>query len=281
MAQIEIGRGKTARRGYDLDEVSIVPSRRTRDADDVDTSWQIDAFRFDVPLVTVGGDEIEGGLSVIDAETFIGTDGSVDAAALVAAVSERNESGAVSALSVRPQRAERVVEALGRTELDLLVIRGRVVSAEHVSRTREPLNLKRTVRELEVPVVVGACSSFRAALHLMRTGAAGVIVASDPHSEGVGVPLATAIADVRAARMQHLDETGVYVHVIASVPVRTGGDVAKAIVCGADAVLVERPATESTGGPAATVIDDLRRTMATCGYESAKELQAADLVVIA
>lgn len=282
MAQIEIGRGKAARRGYGLDEVSIVPSRRTRDADDVDTSWRLDAFEFDVPLVTIGTAPLEGGLDVIDAETFY-SDGAFDAVALTAAVSARNESGEVSAVAVRPQRAEQLVAALGRTEPDLLVIRGRVVSAEHVSRTREPLNLKRTVRQLEVPVIVGACSSFRAALHLMRTGAAGVIVASDPHSEGVGVPLATAIADVRAARMQHLDETGVYVQLIASVPVHTGGDVAKAIVCGADAVLVQAPADAgvSDDGPRKTVIGDLRRTMATCGFESVKELQSADLVVIA
>ena len=277
MAQIEIGRGKSARRGYDLDEVSIVPSRRTRDADDLDTSWQLDAFTFDVPLVTIGASPIAGALSVIDAEAFLGPDDAFDAEALAKAIAAVDEAGEVSAVAVRPQRTEQLVAALGRTEPDLLFVRGRVVSAEHVSRSREPLNLKRTVRQLEVPVVVGSCSSFQAALHLMRTGAAGVIVGSDPASRGVGVPLATAIADVRAAaRMQHLDETGVYVHLIAAVPVKSGGDVAKAIVCGADAVLVEGPAA---GDP--SVISDLRRTMATCGYESVKEFQAADLVVIA
>ncbi|MFN8050397.1 MAG: IMP dehydrogenase [Acidimicrobiales bacterium] len=276
MAQIEIGRGKTARRGYDLDEVSIVPSRRTRDADDLDTSWQLDAFTFDVPLVTIGSPTIAGALAVIDAEAHLGADGEFDAAGLAAAIGEVDDAGDVSAVAVRPQRAEQLLAALGRTEVDLLVVRGRVVSAEHVSRSREPLNLKKTVRQLEVPVIVGSCSSFQAALHLMRTGAAGVIVGSDPASRGVGVPLATAIADVRAARMQHLDETGVYVHLIAAVPVQSGGDVAKAIVCGADAVLAEGP---GVGDP--SVITDLRRTMATCGYESVKEFQSADLVVIA
>jgi len=277
MPQIEIGRGKTARRGYGLDEVSIVPSRRTRDDQDVDTSWRLDAFEFDVPLVTIGGAPVPGALQVIDAETLTVGDG-FDSDALVAAVGAANDAGAVSAVAVRPQRAEQLIAALGRTEPDLLVIRGRVVSAEHVSRSREPLNLKKTVRQLEVPVIVGACSSHQAALHLMRTGAAGVIVASDPHSAGVGVPLATAIADVRAARMQHLDETGVYVHLIASVPVRSGGDVAKAIVCGADAVVVEP--VDDPGSPPDVVIGELRRTMATCGFESVKELQAAELVVI-
>lgn len=273
MAEIEIGRGKSARRGYHLDQVSIVPSRRTRDADEVDTTWQLDAFTFDVPLVSVGGAPVPGGLHVLDAETHVRADGTFDSEALVAALGAADDAGGVSAVAVRPQRAEALVAALGRTEPDLLVIRGRVVSAEHVSRSRDTLNLKRAVRELQVPVVVGSCSSYRAALHLMRTGAAGVIVGSDPRSVGVGVPLATAIADVRAARMRHLDETGVYVHLVASLPVRTGGDIAKAIVCGADAVLVEGEP------PLATVIDDLRRTMATCGYESVKEFQGAELVV--
>lgn len=276
-SHIEIGRGKSARRAFGLDEVSIVPSRRTRDDEDVDTTWRLDAFEFDVPLVTYGGPAAPGGLTVLDAEVVAGTDDGFDGAKLAAAVSAADDAGQVSAIAVRPQRAEQLIAALGRTEPDLLVIRGRVVSAEHVSRTREPLNLKKTVRSLQVPVVVGACSSQRAALHLMRTGAAAVIVASDPHSAGVGVPLATAIADVRAARMQHLDETGVYVHLIASVPVSSGGDIAKAVACGADAVLVE----PVDGVEPATVVAELRRTMATCGYESVKELQSADLVVIA
>ena len=280
MAEIEIGLGKNARRAYGLDDVSIVTSRRTRDADDVDTGWQIDAFAFDVPLVGIGVPVIPGGLNVIDSEQFIDEDGALRTDDLVAAVGAVNESGAVSAISVRPQRAEALISAVARLELGLLVIHGRVVSAEHVSRTREPLNLKKAVRAIEVPVVVGACSSYQAALHLMRTGAAGVIVASDPASSGVGVPLATAVADARAARMRHLDETGVYVHLIAAVPVGTGGDVAKAIACGADAVLIEPAEDELEPAGIASVVHDLRRTMATCGFESVKELQSADLVVI-
>lgn len=134
MAEIEIGRGKSARRGYDLDEVSIVPSRRTRDADDVDTSWQLDAFTFDVPLVTVTSagrpaPAIKGSLRVVDAEDLVSSDGGFDAAAIARTIGEINDAGEVSALAVRPQRAEQLIAALGRTEVDLLVIRGRVVSA--------------------------------------------------------------------------------------------------------------------------------------------------------
>ena len=141
-------------------------------------------------------------------------------------------------------------------ELDLLVIQGTVVSAEHVSKTVEPLNLKRFIRELDIPVIVGGCASYQAALHLMRTGAVGVLVGVGPGHActtrgvlGIGVPQATAIADARAARMRHLDETGVYVHVIADGGMGTGGDIAKAIVCGADAVMLGSPLAAAAEAP--------------------------------
>ena len=131
-----------------------------------------------------------------------------------------------------------------------------MVSAEHVSKTVEPLNLKRFIREFEIPVIVGGCASYQAALHLMRTGAVGVLVGVGPGHActtrgvlGIGVPQATAIADARAARAQHLDETGVYVHVIADGGMATGGDVAKAIVCGADAVMLGSPLAAAAEAP--------------------------------
>ena len=143
-----------------------------------------------------------------------------------------------------------------KAELDILVIQGTVVTAEHKSKNHEPLNLKKVVRELEIPVIVGGCASYEAALHLMRTGAAGVLVGVGPGHActtrgvlGLGVPQATAIADARAARMRHLDETGVYVHVIADGGMATGGDIAKAIVCGADAVMVGSPLAAAQEAP--------------------------------
>jgi IMP dehydrogenase len=131
-----------------------------------------------------------------------------------------------------------------------------VVSAEHVSKTVEPLNLKRFIRELDIPVIVGGCASYQGALPLMRTGAVGVLVGVGPGHActtrgvlGIGVPQATAIADARAARMRHLDETGVYVHVIADGGMGTGGDIAKAIVCGADAVMLGSPLAAAAEAP--------------------------------
>ena len=275
--EIDIGLGKTARRGYDLDDLSIVPSRRTRDDDDIDVAWQLDAYAFDHPITIFGGDQSagKGGLVVTAAE---GHDRTIDVDAVVAGIAATNEAGAVSAVGVRPQRVEAVLPSLIKADLDLLFIRGRVVSAEHVSRSQEPLNLKQVVRRLEMPVVVGGCASYPAALHLMRTGAAAIVVGVDVGSRGVGVPLATAIADARAARMRHLDETGVYVHLIAAGVMRSGGDIAKAIVCGADAVMIDQADLPADG--VEPLVAGLRRTMATCGYETLKEFQMADLVAV-
>src|SRR5262245_18774452 len=163
-------------------------------------------------------------------------------------IREIKDSGVVSCASLTPQRVERYAEHVLRAELDLLVIQGTVVSAEHVSKTAEPLNLKKFIREFEIPVIVGGCASYSTALHLMRTGAVAVLVGVGPGHActtrgvlGIGVPMATAIADAAGARIRHLDETGVYVHVIADGGMGTGGDIAKAIACGADAVMIGSP----------------------------------------
>jgi IMP dehydrogenase len=136
------------------------------------------------------------------------------------------------------------------------VIQGTVVSAEHLSTRAEPLDLKKFIATYDLPVIVGGCASYPAALHLMRTGAVGVLVGVGPGAActsrqvlGIGVPQATAIADVSAARMRHLDETGRYVQVIADGGMRTGGDIAKAIACGADAVMIGSPLTRAIEAP--------------------------------
>jgi IMP dehydrogenase len=366
VAEIEIGRGKTGRRAYGFDDIAIVPSRRTRDPEDVDITWEIDAYQFDLPLMASAMDGVVspataieigrlGGLGVLnlegvwtryeDPEPLLEEISHLDAdkatarmqqiysepikAELVAErVREIKAAGVVSCASLTPQRTEQFASALVEAELDLFVIQGTVVSAEHVSKTVEPLNLKRFIREFDVPVIVGGCASYQAALHLMRTGAVGVLVGVGPGHActtrgvlGIGVPQATAIADARAARAQHLDETGVYVHVIADGGMGTGGDIAKAIVCGADAVMIGSPlaaALEAPGrgyhwgmatfhptlprgarvktatrgtlkeilvGPAhendgrLNLFGALRTSMATCGYETVKEFQKAEVMV--
>lgn len=294
MAEVDIGLGKSGRRAYGFDEIAIVPSRRTRDPQDVDVSWEIDAFTFELPLMGAAMDSVTspatavelgrlGGVGVLNLEglwtrhedpepLFEELAGTSEDRAIVrlqelhaapvrpdlvkARIQQIREAGVVAAGAVTPQRAVQLSRAALEAELDLLVIQGTVVSAEHVSRTQEPLNLKTFVRELDLPVIVGGCASYPAALHLMRTGAAGVLVGVGAGHTGtaggvlgLGVPAATAIADVRAARMRHLDETGVYVHVIANGGMATGGDVVKAIVCGADAVMLGQPLASASEAP--------------------------------
>jgi IMP dehydrogenase len=292
--EIEIGTGKTARRAYGFDEVAIVPSRRTRDPDDVDISWEIDAYRFDLPLMASAMDGVVspttavqigrlGGLAVLNLEglhtRYDDPEPVFDEIAslpddkatrrmqelyrepikdeLVARrITEIREGGVVSAASLTPQRVRHLAPLVLEAELDVLVIQGTVVSAEHVSTRSEPLNLKEFIASFDLPVIVGGCASFSTALHLMRTGAVGVLVGVGPGAActtrgviGVGVPQATAIADAAGARMQHLHETGRYVHVIADGGMRTGGDVAKAIACGADAVMIGSPLARAYEAP--------------------------------
>jgi IMP dehydrogenase len=292
--EIEIGRGKKARRAYGFDDVAIVPSRRTRDPDDVDISWTLGPYRFELPLLasaldgvvsptTAGAIGKLGGLAVLNLEGIFCRYDDVESqleriadlprevatremqeiyrepvkAELIAQrIREIKEQGVVVAASLTPQRVREHYEIALEAGLDILVIQGTVVSAEHVSTVAEPLNLKEFIGEVPVPVVVGGCASYHTGLHLMRTGAAGVLVGVGPGAIcttrgvlGIGVPQATAIADVAAARSQHMLETGDYVRVIADGGMKNGGDIAKAIACGADAVMIGSPLARAVEAP--------------------------------
>ncbi len=287
MTEIQIGRGKSARQAYELADLAIVPSRRTRDPEDVDLSWKIDAYRVGLPLFATGSGVSltpaeanavahRGAIGVIDLEASWHEH--QDAAALKDQIAEARDGGVRCAVSFSPNRAEELVEHALAAEADLLMIRAGIVSAEHVSSAGETLNLKTFIRSLEVPVVVGGCASYNAALHLMRTGAAGVIVGVSRPELGIDVPLATAIADARAARVRHLDETSVYCHIIAAGGIAASLDVAKALAIGADAAMVD--ASLVFGDDGAKPVDEvLRRAMAKCGYTDVKAFQKAEVVV--
>jgi IMP dehydrogenase len=294
--EVEIGRGKKARRAYGFDDIAIVPSRRTRDPDDVDISWTLGPYRFDLPLLASAMDGVVspqtagvvgrlGGLAVLNLEgVFTRYEDADDQLARIAQlpkeqatremqkiyeepvkpeliaqrIQEIKAEGVVTAASLTPQKVRKYHELALDAGLDILVIQGTVVSAEHVSSdpTRPPLNLKEFIAELPVPVVVGGCASYHTGLHLMRTGAAGVLVGVGPGAActtrgvlGIGVPQATAIADVAAARSQHMLETGEYAKVIADGGMRNGGDIAKAIACGADAVMIGSPLARAYEAP--------------------------------
>jgi IMP dehydrogenase len=293
--EIEIGRGKKARRAYGFDDIAIVPSRRTRDPDDVDISWKLGDYRFELPLLASAMDGVVsprtaklvgklGGLAVLNLEgIFTRYEDADEQLARIAQLPKeqatremqaiyqepikpelirrrieeiKTEPGVVCAASLTPQRVDRYYELAIEAGLDILVIQGTVVSAEHVSQTSTPLNLKEFIREVDVPVIVGGCASYHTGLHLMRTGAAGVLVGVGPGAActtrgvlGLGVPQATAIADVAGARSTHMLETGDYVQVIADGGMRTGGDVSKAIACGADAVMIGSPLARAYEAP--------------------------------
>ncbi len=291
---IEIGKGKTARRAYGFDEVAIVPSRRTRDPDDVDVSWEVDAWTFALPLMASAMDGVVspataveigrlGGLAALNLEglqtRYEDPEPILDEIAalpdekatgrmqelyrepikeelIVRRIREIREGGVIAAASLTPQRVARYAHLVLEAELDILVIQGTVVSAEHVSSRTEPLNLKEFIASFDLPVIVGGCASYQTGLHLMRTGAVGVLVGVGPGAActtrgvlGIGVPQATAIADAAGARMEHMRETGRYVHVIADGGMRTGGDIAKAIACGADAVMIGSPLAKAYEAP--------------------------------
>jgi IMP dehydrogenase len=292
---VEIGIGKTGRRAYGFDDVAIAPSRRTRDPEDVSIAWDIDAYRFELPLVASAMDGVVspdtaitlgrlGALGVLDLEGLwtryddpepllleiseLPVGGvtarlqelysePIKADLITARVKQVREAGVVVAASLTPQRTVQFAQTVLDSGVDIFVIQGTVVSAEHVSSRHEPLNLKRFIADLDVPVLVGGCATYQSALHLMRTGAAGVLVGVGGGSAnttrsvmGIGVPMATAVADAAGARRDYLDESGGrYVHVIADGSMRTGGDVAKAIACGADAVMLGSPLARAVDAP--------------------------------
>ena len=282
--EVEIGRGKRGRRAYSLDDIALIPARRTRDPEDVNVGWQIDAYHVDIPIMAAPMDSVMspktaiefgklGGIGVLDLDGLWTRYEDADAVLeeieqldeehsiarlqqiysepikpelITARLQEIRQAGVVVAGKLSPQRTQRYWRSVVEAGVDLFVIRGTTVSAEHVSSHREPLNLKRFIYELDVPVIVGGVCTTTAALHLMRTGAAGVLVGfgggaahSTRQSLGVHAPTATAIADVAAARRDYMDESGGrYVHVIADGGIGRSGDMTKAIACGADAVML-------------------------------------------
>ena len=300
---VEIGMGREARRYYSLNDIAIVPSRRTRSSKDVDTTWHIDAYTFNIPFVSHPTDALatpefviemdrQGGLGVINAEGLWGRHADLEGAIQQVVEAARDEfdcinegntqgiaklqelhaapldtellseriaqvraSGATVAVRVSPQNARELAPVVIKAGAELLFIQGTIISAEHVEAGGEPLNLKEFVGSLDVPVIAGGVGDYTTALHLMRSGVAGVIVGSGQSTNdralGVSSYMATAIADVAAARRDYLDETeGRYVHVIADGEVYRSGQAVKAFACGADAVMLGMPLCIAQEAPA-------------------------------
>jgi IMP dehydrogenase len=293
---IDIGRSKRAEQAYAFDDIAIVPSRRTRGEEEVSLTWRIDAYTFEHPLIAAPMDSIMspataiavgrmGGLGVLnleglwtryaDPEPLLEEIASIDDPIratrrmqeiysaeiqqdlILARVAEIKEAGVPAAGALSPQNTAEYAKTVVESGVDYFVIRGTTVSAEHVSTSRQPLDLKQFIYELDVPVIVGGCATYHSALHLMRTGAAGVLVGFGGGAAyttrsvlGIAVPMASATSDVAEARRDYLDESGGrYVHVIADGSVGRSGDIAKAIACGADAVMVGSPLAKAEEAP--------------------------------
>jgi IMP dehydrogenase len=290
-----IGGARSARVGYELADVSLVPTKRTRASDLADVSWHLDAYRFDLPVLGSPLDAVTspttarllgdlGGLGVLNLEgLWTRYDDTDDVFAEIAGLTpgpqatvrlqelydapvreeligrrvEELKAGGLAAGSLTPGKVERYHRAALEAGLDLLVVQGVVVTAQHVTdEDHDPLDLRAFTARYDIPVIVGGVASAKSALHLMRTGAVGVMVGLGASSVstteaalGIHVPLATAIAEVAAARGRYLEESGRYVHVIAAGGIGTGGDLAKAVACGADAVMLGRPLAAADEAP--------------------------------
>ena len=299
--EIEIGLGKRGRASYPLDAVNIVPARRTRDPEDVSLDWQIDAFKFSMPVIGAPMDSVMspataielgklGGMGVLNLEglwtryespePILEEIAHLQVAAfspentarlqqlyaapiqpdlITARLAEIRDAGVVVAGALTPQRTQEFYRTVLDAGVDMFVIRGTTVSAQHVSETSEPLDLKQFIYELDVPVIVGGAAGYTPALHLMRTGAAGVLVgfgggasSTTRRALGIRVPMATAIADIAEARRDYMDESGGrYVHVIADGGLGNSGDIVKSLGMGADAVMLGATLARAEEAPGA------------------------------
>jgi IMP dehydrogenase len=175
---------------------------------------------------------------------------------IVRRVEELRDRGAKVAVSPTPMTAEHAAEVIGSGKLDALVVEATVTTAQHISSRYESPDLRRLADTVQAPVVVGNCVSYQAALELMQAGADAVLVGVGPGAActtrrvlGIGVPQVTAAADCAAARDDHFRETGKRVPIILNGGMRVGGDIAKAIAAGADAVMIGSPLAAAEEAP--------------------------------
>ncbi len=166
------------------------------------------------------------------------------------------QAGTICAVSVTPANTKWLAPIAKDAGVDILVVQSTVTTARHISKSYRGLILPELCQQMSLPVIVGNCCSYSAALELMRTGIDGILVGVGPGAActtreviGVGVPQITATLNCAAARETYLQESGKYVVVITDGGIRTGGDLCKAFAAGADAIMIGSPLAQAAEAP--------------------------------
>lgn len=291
-----IGLGKSTRRAYGFDEIALVPGNHTLDVELCDISYELGGFKFAVPIIASAMDSVVdvkvattlgklGALGVLnlqgiqtrydDLEEIYDKISKCDKDSFVEVmqdlykkpikenliekrIAEIKKSGAVTAVSITPNFAEKYGPIAVEAGCDIVFVQSTVTGLEHRSAMGTPsLDLRKFTSKLGAPVVVGNCVTYKTALDLLETGVAGILVGIGPGAActsrsvlGIGVPMATAIADCAAARNDYMEEhPGKNPVIIADGGMVTGGDICKALACGADAVMIGSPFARAKEAP--------------------------------
>ena len=285
---------KEIRRAYGFEEVAIAPGDVTINPDQTSTEFSIDGLTMSAPILASAMDAVVsptaaiemdklGGLAVMNLEgvqtkyedpdevlSRIVEATQEEATSLLQElyaapvreelVTERiqqiKSEGAKCAVSVTPANTKRLAPLAVDAGADLIAVQSTVTTARHISKSVRGLVFSELLEMIDVPVLVGNCVGYHAALELMETGVHGVLVGVGPGAActtrevtGVGVPQVTATLECAAAREEHHRKTGRYVPIITDGGIRTGGDLCKAFACGADAVMIGTPLAQAEEAP--------------------------------
>jgi IMP dehydrogenase len=285
---------KDIERAYGFDEVALVPGDVTINPDQTNIEFAVSDYTFPIPVLASAMDAIVdtafaikfsklGGLAVLNLEgvqaryenpdevlSQIAKTPEKDVTSLLQKIysepirekliSQRigaiKQAGAVCAVSMTPTNTKRLAPIAKDAGMDILVVQSTVTTARHVSKSYRGLILPELCQQISLPIIVGNCCTYSAALELMRTGIHGILVGVGPGAActtreviGVGVPQITATLHCAAAREAYLKESGKYVAVITDGGIRTGGDLCKAFAAGADAVMMGSPLAQATEAP--------------------------------
>lgn len=278
-----VGRDRKARRCYGFDEIALVPGQVTINPKEVDTSWGLGGKRYRVPIMAAAMDGVVdvnfaiemgrlGGVAVLNLDGVqtryddpsevlkkISKASPEEATKLVQSlyvkpvqekliskrIREIKAKKVTCAVSTIPQNAERYGRIAQEAGADIFVVQSTVISVNHISSEYTVVDLKKFIKAMKIPVVLGNCVTYSVALELMEAGPGAILVGIGPGAActtrgvlGIGVPQVTATCDVAAARDFYYKKTGKYVSIITDGGMDSGGDICKAFACGADAVMV-------------------------------------------